>query len=102
MGMMEQFGGGENEDFEMPQTAFAVEGKIRDLEMKFSDSDYENASLEEKHRILDSVENKFDSLDSGLENIFVNPREDKDYSNLKEMIENKKELLFKRRRAILH
>lgn len=102
MGMMEQFGGSENEDFEMPQSANAVEGKIRDLEMQFSDSEYENSSIEEKHRILDSVENKFNLLDAGLEGIFVNPREDRDYSKLKEMIEEKKEFLFKKRRQILH
>ena len=99
---MEQFGQNERELFEMPESATGVEERLRDYAGELESSDYENLSVEDKHKALDKIEEEISLMDSKLEGIFVNPKEDSDYHSLKELIEQKKELVFKKRRAILH
>src|SRR5258706_15841723 len=102
MGSMEQFGQNDGEQFEMPQTALGVQEKVREYKTELECSEYENSSVQDKHRILDSMENKLDLMNSGLESIFVNPSADRDYQKSKELIEEQKELVFKKRRPLFH
>ncbi|MEK7558563.1 MAG: hypothetical protein AAB507_01935 [Patescibacteria group bacterium] len=102
MGGLEKFGQNEERPFEMPQSALGVEEKLRDYQVELESSGYEDLSVEDKHKALNKIEEELELIDSGLSGIFVNPREDRDYSNLKELIVERQKLIFKKRKPLLH
>ncbi|MDP3958057.1 MAG: hypothetical protein Q8Q36_01170 [bacterium] len=85
---------------EIPQTYLGYKTLIGGLQEKIDSADFDNLSRGEKLESLSRTEERLQTIDEELETLFVNPKANNEYSDLKELVAEAREKIQKWHRQL--
>ena len=85
---------------EIPQTYEGYKALLGTLKEKIDSPSFDELPSNEKLESLERTEKELEDIDANLGTLFVNPQDGNEYSNLKEMIEDTKEVIYKWHRQL--